>query len=103
MPSRLQGRRKRSTQPVLPRGKYDITKNDTNTNSTKKLQLLRTYKGITSVIRMILTRMSQIEEVDFEREEFKKEGKLSLDWTIVEQEKIGWKEFCQGYMGDCAK
>ena len=63
----------------------------------KKLRKLKTYEGITSMVREILTRISQRGEHEFDMSEINGQGDLSLQRTLWGQEEIGWNYFCQGY------
>ena len=72
--------------------RYDLI-----TKVLKKLKLLHTYEGITTMVRIILTRISNRDDETFNTEELSNDGNLCLKRTIRGQDKIGWFEFCQGY------
>lgn len=63
----------------------------------RRLKALRTYEGISAMVRVILTNISHRNEEAFDTDEVSEDGPLSLDRTLRGQEKIGWREFCQGY------
>ena len=67
------------------------------TKVLKKLKLVRTYEGICAVVRLILTRISDREEMDFVEELMDNDGELSLARTMGGQKRIGWLELCQGF------
>ena len=63
----------------------------------KKLRTLKTYEGIISLARLILTNVSRRVEMEVNCQEFEEDGPLSMMSTIRKQGKIGWLAFCQGY------
>ena len=63
----------------------------------RQLKVIGSYEGITTMIGKILKQINLRDETPFEIDELSSDGELSLKRTIVGQEKIGWKELCQGY------
>ena len=63
----------------------------------RRLKAMRTYEGITSTVGSILDSISKRRVIVIDKDNLRKDGRLSLDAAMIGQEEIGWNEFCQGY------
>lgn len=67
------------------------------TEVIRGLKKIKTYEGITVMVRVILVGISNREDNEIAIAEVRKEGELSLERTLQGQAEIGWMEMCQGF------